>query len=66
LISLCFPTFAHTLLAPGEWMKEKMKNSGIVEELMAYIFHPKNMDKWIDWGFTDFQDYLDLNFENVC
>ena len=28
-----------------------MKKSGIVEELMAYIFHPRNMEKWHDWGF---------------
>jgi hypothetical protein len=26
-------------------MKERIKNSGIVEELMAYIFHPRNMEK---------------------
>ena len=26
-------------------MKKNMKNSGIAEELMAYIFHPKNMKK---------------------
>ncbi len=26
-------------------MKEKMKNSGIVEELMTFIFHPRNMEK---------------------
>ena len=25
-------------------MKENMKNSGIAEELMAFIFHPKNME----------------------
>ncbi len=41
-------------------MKENMKNSGIVEELMAVIFHPKNMNKWIDWGFTEHQEMLDL------
>jgi hypothetical protein len=41
-------------------MKENMKNSGIVEELMAYIFHPKNMEKWKDWGFTEHQEMLDL------
>ncbi len=33
-----------------------MKNSGIVEELMAYIFHPRNMEKWKDWGFTEHQE----------
>jgi hypothetical protein len=41
-------------------MKETMKNSGIVEELMAFIFHPKNMDKWKDWGFTEHQEMLEL------
>ena len=44
-------------------MKEKIKNSGIVEELMAYIFHPKNMNKWIDWGFSEHQEFLKfINF----
>jgi hypothetical protein len=43
-------------------MREKMKNSGIVEELMAYIFHPKNMNKWNDWGFSEHQDFV--NFIN--
>ena len=35
-----------------------MKNSRIAEELMAYIFNPKNMNKWIDWGFSEHQDFL--------
>jgi len=43
-------------------MKENMKNSGIVEELMAVIFHPKNMNKWIDWGFTEHEEFM--NFIN--
>ncbi len=29
-------------------IKENMKNSGIAEELMAFIFNPKNMNKWND------------------
>jgi hypothetical protein len=41
-------------------MKEKMKNSGIVEELMSVIFHPKNMKKWKNWGFLEHQEMLDL------
>ena len=41
-------------------MKENMKNSGIAEELMAYIFHPKNMDKWNDLGFMEHQEMLEL------
>ncbi len=41
-------------------MKKTMKNSGIVEELMAYIFHPKNMEKWKDWGFTEHEEMLKL------
>jgi hypothetical protein len=41
-------------------MKETMKNSGIVEELMAYIFHPRNMNKWIDWGFEEHEEMLEL------
>jgi hypothetical protein len=41
-------------------MKEKMKNSGIVEELMACIFHPRNMEKWNDWGFSDYQEMLEF------
>ena len=41
-------------------MKENMKNSGIVEELMSFIFHPKNMNKWIDWGFTEHQEIIEF------
>ncbi len=41
-------------------MKETMKNNGIVEELMAYIFHPRNMEKWKDWGFTEHQEMLEF------
>ncbi len=41
-------------------MKETMKKSGIVEDLMAFIFHPKNMNKWIDWGFSEHQEIIDF------
>ncbi len=41
-------------------MKKNMKNSGIVEELMAVIFHPTNMNKWIDWGFREHNEMLEL------
>ena len=41
-------------------MKEKMKNSGIVEELISVIFNPKNANKWIDWGFTEHQEFLEF------
>ncbi len=41
-------------------IKETMKNSGIVEELMAFVFHPKNMNKWKDWGFSEHQEILDF------
>ena len=41
-------------------MKKTMKNSGIAEELMAYIFHPKNMNKWKDWGFSEHQEFMDF------
>ena len=43
-------------------MKETMKKSGIAEELMSVIFHPKNMNKWIDWGFSEHQEFM--NFFN--
>ena len=43
-------------------MKETIKNSGIAEELMAVIFHPKNMDKWKNWGFTEHDEFM--NFIN--
>ncbi len=35
-----------------------MKDSGIVEELIAFIFHPKNMNKWIDWGFEEYTEMI--------
>jgi hypothetical protein len=41
-------------------MKETMKNSGIAEELMAYIFNPKNMEKWNDCGFTEHQEIIEF------
>ena len=41
-------------------MKETMKNSGIAEELMSVIFHPKNMNKWIDWGFMEHEEFMNL------
>ena len=41
-------------------IKENMKKSGIVEELMAVIFHPKNMNKWIDWGFSEHVEFMNL------
>ena len=41
-------------------IKETMKNSGIAEELMSVIFHPKNMDKWIDWGFEEHKEFVDF------
>ena len=37
-----------------------MKKSGIAEELMAVIFNPKNMNKWINWGFSEHQEFMDL------
>ena len=43
-------------------MKENMKNSGIAEELMSVIFHPKNMNKWKDWGFLEHEEFM--NFIN--
>ena len=41
-------------------MKENIKNNGIAEELMAFIFHPKNMNKWINWGFSEHEDFLKI------
>ena len=35
-----------------------MKNSGIAEELMAFIFHPKNINKWNDWGFSEHVEFI--------
>ena len=37
-----------------------MKNSGIAEELMAYIFHPKNMEKWKNGLIGDLQNIKNL------
>jgi hypothetical protein len=27
---------------------------------MSVIFHPKNMNKWIDWGFEEHQEFMDF------
>ena len=39
-------------------MKETMNKSGIAEVLMSFIFNPKNMNKWIDWGFTEHHEMI--------
>ena len=31
-----------------QYLKDRMKNT-FVEELIMNRFHPKNVDKWIDW-----------------
>jgi hypothetical protein len=41
-------------------IKENMKKSGIAEELMAFIFHPRNMNLWNDWGFEEHQQILEF------
>ena len=41
-------------------MKENMKNSGIVEELMAFMFNPKNMNKRVDWDLQNIKNLLIL------
>ena len=49
-----------------ELMKNKMKTSGIAEELMAFIFHPKNMNKWYDWDLQNIKKCLNLLiFDNI-
>ncbi len=47
-------------------MKETMKKSGIAEELMAFIFNPKNMNKWKDWGFSDHHEMLEFINNNIA
>jgi hypothetical protein len=39
-------------------MKLNITISGLKEELMAYIFHPRNMEKWNDWGFSEHNDFI--------
>jgi hypothetical protein len=39
-----------------------MKKSLIAEELMSVIFHPKNMNKWKNWGFVEHDEFM--NFIN--
>jgi hypothetical protein len=41
-------------------IKENMKKSGIAEELMSVIFHPKNMNKWKDWGFEEHEEFINF------
>jgi hypothetical protein len=42
-------------------MKTQMyKDSGIAEELMKNRFHPKNMYKFNDWGFPNFDSDFDV------
>ena len=37
-----------------EAMRLRMKP--VAEELIANRFHPRNFDKWIGWGFDEFQE----------
>jgi hypothetical protein len=32
-------------------MKEERYSSGLVEQLMQNRFHPRNIEKFEDWGF---------------
>jgi hypothetical protein len=41
-------------------MKENMKNSGIAEKLISFIFNPKNMNKWNDLGFSEHNEMMDF------
>ena len=42
------------------WKKmEEFRKSELKKELMETIFHPRNMHKFVDWGFIDESD-LDL------
>jgi hypothetical protein len=56
----CFSENPNIFTYDYKRMKENIKNSGIVEELMSVIFHPKNMNKWIDWGFTEHEEFINL------
>jgi hypothetical protein len=58
----CFSNNPNIFTYDYKKMKETMKKRGIVEELMAFIFHPKNMEKWNDWGFTEHFEMM--NFIN--
>ena len=55
---MIFSTNPNIFTYDYEKMKKTLKNSGIVEELMAHIFHPRNMNRWIDWGFTEHQEMI--------
>ena len=57
---LCLSSNLNIFTYDYKKMKETIKNSGIAEELMSVIFHPRNMKKWIDWGFTEHQEMLDF------
>ena len=38
-------------------LKQRMKDT-IAEDLMKNRFHPKYMDKWLDWGQVEADDLL--------
>jgi hypothetical protein len=35
-------------------MRDRMKP--VAEQLIANRFHPRNFDKWLGWGFDEFQE----------
>jgi len=38
-------------------LKQRMKDT-IAEDLMKNRFHPKYMDKWLDWGQVESDDFI--------
>jgi hypothetical protein len=40
-------------------IKQRMKNT-VAEDLMKNRFHPKYMNKWLDWGQIDESDFIDM------
>ncbi len=63
IVWYCFSKNPNVFTYDYKLMKKNMKNSRIAEELMSVIFHPKNMKKWKDWGFSEHEEML--NFINV-
>ena len=39
-----------------DWVAMRHRMNLFKEELVAKQFHPKNMDKFVSWGFEEFED----------
>ena len=46
-----------------KFLTQRIFDTGVAEGIIMERFHPKNMDKFVDWGYDDFNplnNYLNI------